>query len=396
LHAQGLWTQKASLPATGRYDGIGFSIDNFGYAGLGYNDSKTFTDFWQYNPSSNSWKKMADFPGKGRIWPATFVIGHKAYVICGADSAVFNYVSECWVYDATTNVWAQKNNFPGLARVAAFGFSIGNKGYMGTGCNSSSYFKDFWEYDTTSDTWTQKADFGGYPRCEANGFAINDTGYVCFGQDTVYQGYTDIWEYDTASNSWTQKSDYPGVPIFGSEGFVIGTNIYLGTGATKGASNDSYEQDFWKYNVLTDKWTPQAKFIGNARTNGNTAFSIADSGYIGMGTDSIPDYYHDFYKFYPDTLTGINELSVNEKAISIYPNPTNGDFTLKVANNRQLIGDSKIEVYNVLGEIVYEETLSPNEGKYKINLSNATTGVYTLKVYYSADRVENCKLIIIK
>src|SRR6185312_1088015 len=129
---QGTWTQKDSLPAVARGYGIGFSIGNYGYAGLGYNSGTTYNDFWRFDPSTNSWAIMDSFPGKARICPATFVIGHKAYVVTGVDGGI-NSLNECWVYDAITNKWTRKNDFPGPARGYDVGFAIGNKGFIGMG-----------------------------------------------------------------------------------------------------------------------------------------------------------------------------------------------------------------------------------------------------------------------
>ena len=41
--------------------------------------------------------------------------------------------NDFWEYDPTTNTWTQKANFGGTPRDGAVGFSIGSKGYIGTG-----------------------------------------------------------------------------------------------------------------------------------------------------------------------------------------------------------------------------------------------------------------------
>ena len=45
--------------------------------------------------------------------------------------------NDFWEYDPSTNTWTQKADFGGTARNWAVGFSIGNKGYIGTGYDLS-------------------------------------------------------------------------------------------------------------------------------------------------------------------------------------------------------------------------------------------------------------------
>ncbi len=206
--SQGKWSRRASMPDSSRCGAIGFSIGNYGYVGLG-EDTKTFPfhyfkDFWQFNPSTNSWTRKADFPGRARISPVTFVIGKNVYVVTGGETIYANdFLKECWQYNSMTDRWTQKNNFPGLSRCYAVGFSIGANGYMGTGYDTlggaNPYLRDFWEYDTTTDTWAQKHNFGGISRYYASAFAVNGKGYLCFGTDSTPSTYRiakDMWAYD--------------------------------------------------------------------------------------------------------------------------------------------------------------------------------------------------------
>src|SRR5580658_8360785 len=64
--SQGVWSPRASLPDSSRGYGVGFSIGKYGYMGLGgrlINQWQYFNDFWQFDPSNNSWKRKANFPG---------------------------------------------------------------------------------------------------------------------------------------------------------------------------------------------------------------------------------------------------------------------------------------------------------------------------------------------
>ena len=118
-----------------------------------------------------------------------FSIGTKGYIGTGS---VFD--QEFWEYDPSSNTWTQKANFGGLPRLKAVGFSIGTLGYIGTGDGSFGvFYNDFWQYDPSSNTWTQKANFGGTARMEAVGFSIGTQGYIGTGYDGSYKN--DFWQY---------------------------------------------------------------------------------------------------------------------------------------------------------------------------------------------------------
>jgi len=79
-----------------------------------------------------------------------------------------------------------------------------------------------------------------------------------------------------------------------------------------------------------------------------------------------------------NTATGINNMSPATDRILVYPNPNNGIFTIQ-ANNQQLLANSYIEIYNVLGEKVYSQSKT-NNSQLTINLNNQPNGVYLYRI----------------
>lgn len=74
--------------------------------------------------------------------------------------------------------------------------------------------------------------------------------------------------------------------------------------------------------------------------------------------------------------TGINNLSAHND-IKIYPNPSNGQFTLQSSVNS---GQLTVEVYNTLGQQVYFNSYQPIANGYQLPLSNQPAGVYLYRV----------------
>jgi hypothetical protein len=87
---------------------------------------------------------------------------------------------------------------------------------------------------------------------------------------------------------------------------------------------------------------------------------------------------------------GINWLSATNNQLSIYPNPTSGQFNIKLNGNQS---GCTIEVYNLMGEKVYQSVLSNSQNT--INISTQPGGMYF--VYLKSDQgVEVRKVMVVK
>jgi len=76
-------------------------------------------------------------------------------------------------------------------------------------------------------------------------------------------------------------------------------------------------------------------------------------------------------------LTSVNENSVINDELIVYPNPSNGKF--QVSSFKFQV--ERMEVYNVLGEKVYSSPINHEQSRVLgINLSSQPSGVYVLNV----------------
>jgi hypothetical protein len=74
----------------------------------------------------------------------------------------------------------------------------------------------------------------------------------------------------------------------------------------------------------------------------------------------------------------VNEIS-NSKNVAVYPNPSNGRFTIKMDNTFN--GNTcLIEAYNILGERVYSQILNFQNSTLEINLSGEPSGIYLYRI----------------
>jgi N-acetylneuraminic acid mutarotase len=394
--SQGKWSPRTSLPDSTRDGAVGFAIGNYGYMGLGQAPGKTlhpdYKDFWRFDPSTDSWTRMADFPGLARGFAATFVIGNYGYVVTGSDSNLNSYTNQCWQYNAVTNKWVQKANFAGRARSFGVGFAIGAKGYVGLGSpNNYHPYKDFWAYDTGTNAWTQIANFGGLPRITSSGFSVDGTGYVCFGEDSTSSFHRDIWAYNPGTNSWTQKSNCPDTDSYAASGFVIGKDIFIGTGQD---STSLCLSQFWEYNTVSNTWTKQVNFPDIRCAS--SAFSIGDTGYLGLGVNldtSFEGWHNDLYRFLPDSTLGIDNLTKQQQPL-VFPNPFNNYCTIEILNSTTQ--NFKITCYDLLGreqEIYYSVSSGNNVRYIKVYRGGLPDGTYIIKIDYE-NKENNVKIAL--
>jgi len=243
------WTstpyQNLLLP-TQRNEEVAFTIGNKAYMGTGLrNYATTMNDFWQYNPSTNVWKRKADLPGLSRDGAVGFSIGSKGYIATGRhiESPAFPpfpLLANLWEYDPATDTWTRKANLPAATRQGAVGFSIGNKGYVATGVLADGTLsKELFEYDPATDTWTQKADFPGDGTSWATSFVLNGTGIVGGGSSSGA-----YYSYNPYTNTWSQIADHPDHELF-MHGFSLGQ--YGFTFLNTNICCDVIHNHFWKY-----------------------------------------------------------------------------------------------------------------------------------------------------
>lgn len=90
-------------------------------------------------------------------------------------------------------------------------------------------------------------------------------------------------------------------------------------------------------------------------------------------------------------LVGVNDTP--KTFLDIYPNPSDGNFILKIPDNTSGV---KIYIYNILGNLVFEKEFIENKyNDLKLELNNLNSGIYVINIYFSNKRFFK-KLIINK
>lgn len=85
--------------------------------------------------------------------------------------------------------------------------------------------------------------------------------------------------------------------------------------------------------------------------------------------------------------TGIQQIA-EKSGITIYPNPSNGDFTLTIGKVKE---NTVVEIYNSIGQMISKTLVSTIDNK--INLTKEANGVYHVRVIQDAKQVYDAKVI---
>lgn len=94
-----------------------------------------------------------------------------------------------------------------------------------------------------------------------------------------------------------------------------------------------------------------------------------------------------------DATIGEEEVILTDNSVDIFPNPTNGEFTLNV--NLGISGELDVNIYNLNGQKVYHESIISGSGiaELKVNLSDMSSGMYMVKIS-SGDAIIMRKIIL--
>ena len=146
--AKNSWLQKASLPGFKRHHPYYFAINDKAYVGFGHGTEKLddkiiYKDFYQYSPETDTWKKMKDFPGPGRVAGTQFDYDGFGYILSGQGEDHRNFATgEFWKYNPQNDSWSSLPPHKGSARWAPGSFMINKKVYFVGGQSDNAYEKD--------------------------------------------------------------------------------------------------------------------------------------------------------------------------------------------------------------------------------------------------------------
>jgi len=360
------WNPKSNFGGVGRHRGTGVSIGTKGYIGLGhYNGTGLnvmFSDWWEYDPSTNSWSQKADYPFPTYA-AASFSIGMKCYVGTGVSAG-----NQFYCFDPIANTWTGIADVP-IGSTDQNGFSVHDKGYY-------LYSNELYEYDPLLNTWAAKSlgpfGWGSWPST----FVIDDKAYVKTGAG--------FYEYKQSTDQWIQRAPFPGLATGGSASFAVNGKGYIICGYIGWLSELSDE--VWEYDPALNTWTLLSDFPGNGRRF-SSSFNIGNKGYLGIGTTGTN--MRDFWEF--DEVLAISKLSELFQVSEPYPNPSSDFVNFNIQSNQTNVHSIQVKLFDVAGREVYSEQFQ--QSTLQISKEKIGQGLFIYQILADNQKIKTGKLI---
>lgn len=206
-----------------------------------------------YDPETDTWRDVADFPVVfhhpnvavvgGKIYVAGFLLGSS---LSDGDGRVF-------AYDPAADEWSPRASMPaGTERGSACVGTLGDDVYVFGGASQTT-MPDASVYDTVADEWTPLPPMPALrEHCVAAG--IDGKIYIVSGRASSIQGIqTESWVYDPATQMYEERAAMP-TPRAGGAGAVLGGRIFVFGGEGNSDDAEGVFHDIEAYDPATDTW----------------------------------------------------------------------------------------------------------------------------------------------
>lgn len=184
---------------------------------------------------------------------------------------------------------------------------------------------------------------------------------------------SDLFASDGTAAGTTRPLDLDklggGLSFSGGQYVVLGDSLYLN------AYRDETGWELWRSNGTTAGTVPIEWKAGKAEANPGHLLGTKDR--IFMTIDD-PALGKELWVYRPKALlTATRDFRAAKDLLSFSPNPAQGQ--VQVRSLRADAGDGALSIHNLLGQVVYQQTLRAQESK-SIPLTGLSKGVYTLSL----------------
>lgn len=247
--------------------------------------------------------------------------------------------------------------------------------------SSNSFYSKSINFDTLKSRYLVIEgikDAGYNPSSSSNPFLVrqHDGAKILAGTEhdidvLLYNGSTDIGQLDIdeVSNSTQQLASNLAYGNFSGFHSVSNENYLLHV-ENNGSFSKTYGAPFKNYG-LRDKaiMVLASGFMDPAQNKNGNPFGM----YIALPSGGK------FIKL-QETLVGLNEQNNTEVAISVFPNPSKGEFYIKSSITEQEA--MTLQVHDSNGRLIYMEQFNANVGEQskKVSLTNVENGYYLISI----------------
>ncbi len=397
--------------------------DGYLYGMTQYGGVNSMGVLFKFNPVTYVYTKLIDFAGisNGADPDGSLLQASDGNLYGMTEKGGTNDLGVLFKYNLQTSTFTKLVDFAGATNggcpMGALIQATDGKLYGLTWKGGTTDYGTLFQYTIATNTLTKKLDFTGTATGDfPYGSLMQATDGKLYGM--TYHGgnydYGVLFNFNTATSVFTKLRDFDNDQMGNDpKGSLIqATNGFL-YGMTFAGGNSSMGAIFkWDLNLVA--YTKLFNF--DAATNGSYPFGsfmqASDGNMYGMTSLGGTNSKGILFQFNPTTsaftkkldftiangstpeFTNLIEIDIthfgireqSEKAnFTIYPNPNNGQFTLQFSDASPAQLNSKIEIYNTLGQKMYSTTIK-NQIPSTIDISNLLKGIYFVRY---ADKENN-------
>ena len=185
------------------------------------------------------------------------------------------------------------------------------------------------------------------------------------GSSTAYQWACDVFFDGTGVATWTTGGT-PGGAV------TVGTDVWFDVQVTADMDNDLGRLYF--NGVVANEWQWSLN-NANGAAGSNT---LAAFDFYGTKTaNTAGNYYIDDVQVIESTGVTIKPLGSEKiSKVSIYPNPTNSNFSIEIPEN--FVG-GEISIIDLTGKVVLRDRITQSAVK-RFDVSNLNDGIYLIRM----------------
>ncbi len=257
------WHYATTIPGLPRTQAVSFAIGTKAYIGTGvYQNDMYLEDMWEYDTETGAWAQKANYP-EGKVRGLTaFSVNGKGYAGMGYRRNGTNEgepMNTFYEYDPISNTWTRIQDYPGPLNDNDHhdAFSWNNKGYIASAKEDESGMY-LYKYDPNENRWTKKSTYNinsfdvNARLISAKAVGSNIYCYIRYTQGVFDIEYNTFLQYDTGFDIWIAKSCPLPINHSKMESFVMGDNLYMFSGNLSGGVHNN---TVYKYYPETNTWT---------------------------------------------------------------------------------------------------------------------------------------------
>ncbi len=248
--ASDAWTSLPDFPGEPRGYTIGDTWNGEAWFGFGQSSDGALNDLWMFNPETGTWTEKASCPCSPRTHPAFVAEAGKVFV--GLGGGPNGDTNDWWEYDMATDSWSEKPDFPASQRHHPYQFGIDGEVFVGFGHHSADIFNEWYKYEPETEVWTEMATLPDQGRVAGSQLSHNGMGYALSGDGDNHSSMDtgELWQYDPQSDSWNQWPPHPGMSRWAPASFIINDEMYLINGMSMDPGTFDYMETNWKFAMV--------------------------------------------------------------------------------------------------------------------------------------------------